>query len=309
MSAGLGLIPLVRTKKDKNDSEVSREHNDTSERSSGCTNDNDTKYQQYDSLDDNNPLIEISSSSVSPVVIGRSQLLKSFRVACNREGGFDGEASYRETLQWGEKALSRKLLRFSDANMQTRGKHVVVRINGKPISSNLPENQDGWSMTSVNIKVGDIISFQPKGGEGLLEFRIEKVEPRIQMEKEWGISKSNRMAKPSLKRKRITVESTGPKTIDLTDDEEQGGTKKSAKLDSNLPRRVTLDDESQLKDHNDTNDSSTTSSSKTRSPPFLIHFFPFGSGTCMCLFGRFLIRLSCLLDKYVLRLQPSDYWC
>ncbi len=273
----MGLIPLVGSKKGKNDPKLSQERQDTGERSSGCTNDDDTNSQHNDYFETDDSLIQISVSSVSPVVIGRSQLLKSFRVACIREGANSrSKESYRETLQWGEKALSRKLLRFSNVGLQTRGKYVAIRINGKAISSNLPENQDGWSVTSVKIKVGDILSFQPIGGQGLLEFRIVRVISSASVEQDWAIAKNNRMANHSLKRKRTMPESTGPKIIDLTDNSEHGGIKKRAKRDSNLPRHVTLDDEKPL---NTTNDPSTTNSSKTGSPSYIIHFFPFGNGT------------------------------
>lgn len=290
IGAELGLIPLVGCKKRKKDSELSRGHKNSSERSDGCCNDDCTKNREYDSFDADDSLIRISSSSASPVVIGRFQLLKSFRAACNQHVGNNEESSFRKTLEWGEKALSRKLLRFSDGKIQTRGKFVQVRINGKAISSN-PE--DGWGTNSVKIKPGDILSFKPVGGQGLLEFRIVALtRTRIENE-EWTISKGNRRQNSSTKR-RTMDESKGPRIIDLTDESERGENKKRIKIVPALPRRVTLEAEKNL---NKTIDSSTPNSIKSGKPPFIVHFFPFGNGKCMLTFAdggcfRFLLDSS-----------------
>ena len=293
VGAELGLIPLVRSKKRKKDSEISREQEDNSERSGTCSND-DYESRDYDSSNAGDSLIRIPSLSASPVVIGRFQLLKSFRAACNqhvREEGNDKESSFRETLEWGEKALSRKLLRFSDDGIQTRGKYVQVQINGTAISSNLPTApEDEWSTNSVKIKPGDILSFKPFGGQGLLEFRIVALKPRTRIENdEWAIAKGNRRQKSSMN-KRTLDESKGPRIIDLTGESERGETKR-AKMDSKFPRQVTLDDESKSKHPNIANNSSMTNSVKSKKPPFIVHFFPFGNGTCMFEFDADIVYL------------------
>jgi hypothetical protein len=337
----LGLIPLVRdNKQKKNASELSsRTRDDAEKRSSGYGNANantgNTKNgdRSNTTIFDGNyngskesPLVRISigtnSSTTAPVVIGRRQLLTSFRAACKIPRGGDGggdpkKSPYRKTVRWGVKALSREMLRFSGFGMQIRGKHAVVRVNSTEIlSSNMNntkanyddddeddnknqsvgnaifevarEQEDGWSINPVKIKPGDILSLEPRVGQGILEFCVIILNHKvIQNKTVYTIAKSGNTSMAIANGNgNIMDESTDRCDVDLID-ESKGGQKHKRDeilLNNLLMQVVTLDGDSKKWNLNTANDSNRIDSIKlAKSSLFLVYFFPFGNGTYVSL--------------------------
>lgn len=277
MGAGLALIPLVsRAREEANKSGVNFDY---------MKNGSD-----YDIS-----LIRIADPSASPVVIGRYRLLKSFRAACNlhKSGGGDHEnISYPETHRWAAKALSREMLRFSDAGMQIRGNHTVIRINNTNILSSTivkndvdenikysvgkeiveAEQEGGWSVNPVKVGPGDILSIEPRVGQGRMEFGVVDLNQSTQHEKVSTVLKNNHTENTS------ADESTDPRETDHTGDCVQEKEYKSDK--------VTLDDDSKRRNPNKTNTPIRINSINPPTLSFLVYFFPFGNGTYVDSFVR-----------------------
>lgn len=308
---GLGLIPIVRfKKKEKIDSELPRESKATIEGSSGCDNDNSTDNRGHcatrndDPFESNDSLIRITTSSASPVVIiGRSQLLNSFRVAIavapdQHKSDQDEKresSDHREALQWGAKALSREMLRFSAAGMQINAKHsagpngVVISSNRHPQAEqdcgDANENsiqeeivsEGVWRTKAVKIKAGNTLSFGPCVGRGLLEFRVVSLNQRSRLENDATVSRNDCTAKSKTKQS-ITGKSTNPCVIDLTAESEEGENQERIGINESLWMKTILDDDSKAQDLNKTNNPNKKNSVKPEKLPFLVHFFPFGNG-------------------------------
>jgi hypothetical protein len=344
---GLGLIPLVRyNKQKKNESELSsRAREDADKRSSGYGNantDNAKNGDRYNTIFDGNSvgskessLVRISigsySSTAPPVVIGRRQLLTSFRAACtilkNGGGGGDTKKSpYRKTFRWGVKALSREMLRFSGFGMQIRGKHAVVRVNSTEILSSNTNNikanynddddvdddddnkkksvgnaifeaareqEDGWSRNPVKIKPGDILSLEPRVGQGILEFCVVILNHNVMQNGTVDTITKNGYTAMPIANGNIMDESTDRREVDLIDESERGQKyKRDETVLNNLSRQVvTLDDDSKKRNLNEANNSNRINSIKlAKSSSFLVYFFPFGNGTYVRLFVLLFVR-------------------
>ena len=199
--------------------------------------------------------------------------------------------------QWAVKALSRQLLRFSKAGMQIRGKHTIVRVNGTEIVSrtrancnndggddknihsvgNQSRKEDGWSIIPVTINAGDIISLQPRGGPGLLEFGVVNLNQGTANEKGSVI--------PKCSVKDDSVDTLKPNTN--KDDvnksqllvESQSGQRRKTRVVSSKLAGLDDDDEEGSVIGAKTKSPSRNSPSKPTQAPFLVYFFPFGNGT------------------------------
>lgn len=347
----LGLIPLIRdNKQTMNESELStRLREDAGKRSIGYGNANADNAKNGDrsntSFDGNSvgskesPLVRISiganSSTTAPVVIGRRQLLTSFRAACKIRkigggGGDPKQSPYRKTVRWGVKALSREMLRFSCFEMQIRGKHAVVRVNNTEILSSNTNNtkanyndddddntnqqsvgnanfegareqEDGWSRNPVKIKPGDILSLEPRVGQGILEFCVVILNHNvIQNETVHTIAKRGDMAMSmSIANGNIMDVSTDRCDVDLIDESEGGQKYKRDEILLNNSSRqvVTLDGDSKKRNLNKANSSNKINSIKlAKSSSFLVYFFPFGNGTYVRSFVCLSFCSSMLID-------------
>jgi len=236
--------------------------------------------------------IEFDDLSKSPVVIGRQQLLTSFCAACNIDlTKANRQTSPRfETCRWAAKALSREMLRFSDAGMQIRGNHAVVFINGKMILSTGEETDDHstgkinnhsiqnnnaktsqkneWSVNPVIIVPGDVLSFEPRGGQGLcsrLEFNVASLEH----EKVSTITKKNGVGNRS----------TNGSIMDKgkLEKNDRGAQEKYETCIDYSSREVVLGDICKTLKVNETNNSRQSNSTNLAKSSFLVHFFPFGN--------------------------------
>jgi hypothetical protein len=285
MEIGLGLIPRIRNGDGYADVAKNGDHNHN--------------YDE-DSSGPNELLIRIYNSSASPVVIGRYHLLTSFRGACcpQSNGGEENqESNYPEHLRWGFKALSRQMLRFSDAGMQVRGNHSIVRVNNTVILSDtaakshydekkqcsdekptFKEAQNGWSINPVKIRPGDILSLEPRVGSGLLEFNVVALQKRTQDEGSSTLTKTDDTTTQILNGKLMT-ESTEQQKVDLTDELERQQKSKRDESSLNLSRQATLDDDSKTPSLNTAKTPIRTNSIKLAKSSLIVHFFPFGNGT------------------------------
>ena len=295
MNLGIGLIPLIcrkrrqqQKKKNESDSPRTREDNEDSE--NGHHNNNyvdESPGEQKGSM----IRIEVDGLSKNPVVIGRQKLLMSFCAACNIDLAKANRQTspHLETCRWATKALSREMLRFSDVGMQIRGKHAVVLVNSKKVMSTAQVNddhtgdinnhsilnqntkmsqKDEWSANPVKIVPGDVISFEPRGGQGLcsrLEFSVVTLDYRMENEKVSTIAKKNDV--------NIITNGSIMGTVDLEKHDKGGQVKNDAFIDNSSRQAVFGGNCKTLKV------TETNNSMKMAKSSFLVHFFPFGNGT------------------------------
>ena len=275
MKLGLGLTPLVGDKQKNHESDLLD--------NSSFSN----------SMHDRESLIRITDSSPSSIVVGRCQLLTSFRIACNMHNCGEGDqekSPYRDTFRWGVKAMSREMLRFSDFGMQIRGEHAIVRVNGdeflpNPCSmNNNKEDEDKhsaqpfsdgtqkWSTKAVKLKPGDVLSIEPRVGHGLLEFMVVALNQRGQSKKESLMAKKSNNSIPV---KGISCGLTNQCEDVVSGEYNHGQKNLSDRISPDLSRPTFLDDDSKLRNLDSTNNLRTGKMAKS---PFLVHVFPYGNG-------------------------------
>ena len=294
MKLGIGLIPLIRPKQQKKKkSDPPRTHEDNGDSKNGKIAYNDESLRFI-----KGSLIKIKTKSLSksPVVIGRSQLLTSYCAACNIDilpGAKRQKSCYLETFRWATKALSREMLRFSEAGMQIRGKHAIVRVNRNKIlstakanyhttgnvDSNSIKNQnvkgsqkDEWSTDPVIIVPGDILSFEPRVGQALcsrLEFIVVSLDQRMKNEKVATMTDKNDLACGNIVAKVDQIK------------HDEGEQENGAIPIDNLSTPVIEGDNCRMLKVNETVTCNSPNSRFTNPSKlsFLVYFFPFGNGT------------------------------
>jgi len=285
------LVPLVSSK---------------GHRSSGHCDVVDIKDSNH-IANESSSLIRIGDVSTSPLVIGRVELLKAFHAACNINensrcnGDDEKKQRYQKAHRWGVQSLSRRLLKFSKFGMQIRGEYTIVRVNGADIISMLKINgagdsskkdsvvevgnrkarEDEWDTPAVEIKAGDIVSFEPRGVQDLLEFKVVLIREATNNEQGYIATKcraDNEKGDATIPKANGNTEDKlgNQRDAHRMDTLQRGQNRKIDKPVSNLSKHVV--DNSKDKNLEKTKyPVEKHRSSGQEKNSFFVHFFPFGN--------------------------------